>query len=103
MRFHKFYMDNMYFRLHKQDDRSTYGSLYPVVDSLDSEVWLTNITMQGDGDGIPDCSICGLGSRRGFMHAEGVSLCHEYLECFNLQLWPDVQCQLMCMHAANTA
>lgn len=63
------WIDNIFFRLHKSTDEKR---IAPFVDFSTADVWMTKVTMQGDGDGIPDCTICGFYSVFGAIYAEGV-------------------------------
>lgn len=66
------WLDSLYLRLHKLEDEDSRDYIGPLVRTDESDIWMMNVTLQGDGDGIADCIICGLEARRGSMYAEGM-------------------------------
>lgn len=65
------WMDGLHLRLHKRSDEITFDAIEGMLSAANSHVWMSNTTMQGDGDGISDCVICGLQSLQGSLHIEG--------------------------------
>ena len=64
------WLDGLYVRLTSpRDGRDFYVFLF--ADSP-AEVWMTGVTLQGNGDGERDCSDCGVISR-GHVYAEGAA------------------------------
>jgi hypothetical protein len=72
------WMDNFYLRLHKSaqqqspEDSEESPKIASMLYTVDSHTWLTNVTMQGDGDGDEDCFYCGFMAEGGHTHIEGV-------------------------------
>ena len=54
------WLDGLYVRLKDvRDPEGIFGQIIGVGRS-NLQVWMTNITLQGNGDGVQDCSYCGL-------------------------------------------
>lgn len=54
------WLDNLYVRLKDvRDEEGMFGQIIGIGRSK-VEVWMTNLTLQGNGDGIQDCSYCGI-------------------------------------------
>lgn len=66
-------MDGLYIRLTSPEDSQDGFSEFINAQFSDAEVWMTGVTLQGNGDGQRDCSSCGLlvGSDAS-VYAEGV-------------------------------
>lgn len=74
------WIENVYVRMVTPSS----GALDPLLTAERSSVWMTNVTLQGDGDKSTDCTLCGFsafGSSK--LYAEGVLIlipcCHIFL------------------------
>ena len=67
----KLWIDSVHFRLNKEEDEHTLLVFGPIVNAVESDVWITRSTFEGDGDGVPDCLYCAVRSRRGSIFMEG--------------------------------
>lgn len=69
----RLWLDGLYFRL--TSPRHRLFSQLIVTHGAGTEVWMTNVTLQGNGDGQQDCYICGVGvASNAAVYAEGVLL-----------------------------
>jgi hypothetical protein len=66
----KIWLDQIVFRLHKAEDVSTEAAR-PLFEIQRGDIVFTNVTLQGDGDGITDCLVCGVNLRNASMYVEG--------------------------------
>lgn len=69
----KIWIDGLYIRLTVPRNSTGYDRFVDVSGS-DSQVWMTNVTLQGSGNVLPeqDCNACGLAvSSSGSVYAEG--------------------------------
>lgn len=67
------WLDNLYLRLHKSAPDTTASSMNSLVDAEKAGLWMTNVTMQGDGDGTTDCRDCGIRMLTSLAYIEGTS------------------------------
>jgi hypothetical protein len=53
--------------------------------AVSGQLWMTAVTLQGDGNGVPDCASCGIRTDR-HSYAEGMSPCptHPHVWCLPL-------------------
>jgi hypothetical protein len=65
------WLDRLYMRITDPRDGLPFDSFIRV-DYSGAELWVTGVTMQGNGDGIRDCWGCAMGAfREGRVYAEG--------------------------------
>ena len=65
--FEQLWLDNLYVRLTSPRD---VNFLHFLAAYEDAELWMTGVTLQGNGDGERDCDHCGIQSA-GSVYAEG--------------------------------
>lgn len=56
------WLDNIYLRLASKREEDTFATYIWVQRA--GEMWGTQVTLQGNGDGMQDCRTCGLGTTR---------------------------------------
>lgn len=49
-----------------------YPLQHPFFSSVNSKLWMFDVTLQGNGDQVTDCEYCGFGSFGSSIYAEGV-------------------------------
>lgn len=81
--------------LYKSEDESIFYSMHEMLRAENSNVWLTNVTLQGDGDGTPDCFICGVLADRGSVYVKGAIMPEHYIEFAN-HLFASNNAPLLC-------
>ena len=82
------WLDNLYVRL-KSSSTTTYAQLVAVVST--GQLWMTGVTLQGNGDGRDDCSTCGLWST-GLVHAYGAATATPCTACMRQVLLNSSAC-----------
>lgn len=71
----KLWLDGLYVRLTTPRDTSGVFDGFILVSGSGAEVWMTGVTLQGNGDKVRDCDDCGLrGSIDAAVYAEGAGL-----------------------------
>lgn len=65
------WLDNLYLRLHKAGPDDNSNSMKALVDGHNGGLWITNVTMQGDGDNRTDCRDCGAAFLSSVAYIEG--------------------------------
>ena len=50
------------------------GYLAPMVNAVEADVWITRSTLEGDGDGVPDCYYCAVRSVRSRPNVKNIKL-----------------------------
>lgn len=77
------WLDNLYVRTTtpRQANLFQFLNIY----GEDAQLWMTNVTMQGNGDGQSDCNNCGLQvAVNAAVFAEGASVACPACHCTNL-------------------
>lgn len=73
------WLDSVYLRMLP----SPGSYLPPILSTSDTSLWMTNVSLQGDGDGVKDCPVCGfIASDQSDVFAKGAI----YHYCFSLPL-----------------
>ena len=72
------WLDGLYVRL-TSPRGVIYLSLISSMSGTETQLWMTGVTLQGNGDGVFDCWVCGM-LVTGSLHANGAVLSNTFVQ-----------------------